>query len=233
MLDIKFVREHLDEVKTMLKNRCNSLDLSEFEGLEQRRRELLQETETLKARRNTVSKQVGQMKKNGEDATAVMAEMREVGSQISALDADLKDVEEKLRDIMLHIPNMPKEDVPIGKDDTENPEVRKWGEPRKFDFEPKAHWDIGSELDILDADRAAKVAGARFMFYKGLGARLERACIAFMMDNGNAGSLYRQQGQHGGHGPAAQVCRGHVQAGGAGLLPGAHWRGANDQLSPR
>ena len=182
MLDIKFVREHLDEVKTMLKNRCNSLDLSEFEGLEQKRRELLQETETLKARRNTVSKQVGQMKKNGEDATAVMAEMREVGAQISALDADLKDVEEKLRDIMLHIPNMPKEDVPIGKDDTENPEVRKWGEPKEFSFEPKAHWDIGVDLDILDADRAAKVSGARFMFYKGLGARLERACIAFMMD---------------------------------------------------
>ncbi|MBO6291180.1 MAG: serine--tRNA ligase, partial [Selenomonas sp.] len=148
MLDIKFVREHLDDVKTMLKNRCNGLDLSEFEGLEQKRRELLQETEALKARRNTVSKQVGQMKKNGEDATEVMNEMREVGAKISALDADLKDVEEKLRDIMLHIPNMPKEDVPIGKDDTENPEVRKWGEPRKFDFEPKAHWDIGTELDI-------------------------------------------------------------------------------------
>lgn len=182
MLDIKFVREHLDEVKQMLKNRCNPLDLSGFEGLEKERRDLLKETEALKAKRNTVSKQVGQMKKAGEDASAVMAEMREVGEQIAALDARLKDVEEKLRDIMLHIPNMPKEDVPVGKDDTENPEVRRWGEPRTFDFEPKAHWDIGTELGILDADRAAKVTGARFTFYRGLGARLERACISFMMD---------------------------------------------------
>ena len=100
------------------------------------------------------------MKKNKEDATARIAEMREVGQKISALDAELKDVETRLRDIMLHIPNMPKADVPIGKDDTENPEVRKWGEPTKFSFTPKAHWDIGSDLDILDADRAAKVTRA-------------------------------------------------------------------------
>lgn len=182
MLDIKFVREHLDEVKTMLKNRHNPLDLSEFEGLDKKRRELLSQSEALKARRNSVSKEVGAMKKRGEDASAVMAEMRQVGEEISALDAQLKEVEAELKDIMLHIPNMPKEDVPIGKDDTENPEVRRWGEPRKFDFTPKAHWDIGTGLDILDADRAAKVTGARFTFYKGLGARLERACISFMMD---------------------------------------------------
>ena len=182
MLDMKFVRDHLDEVRQMLKNRCNPLNLDDFEGLDKRRRALLQETETLKSERNAVSKEISQMKKNKEDATQRIADMRAVGEKIAALDKDLKDVEAELRDIMLHIPNMPREDVPIGKDDTENPEVRRWGEPRQFDFEPKAHWDLGTELDILDADRAAKVAAARFTFYKGLGARLERSCIAFMMD---------------------------------------------------
>lgn len=179
---MKFVRDHLDEVRQMLKNRNNPLQLDEFSELEKKRREILCEVEELKGKRNAVSKEISVMKKNKENTDAVVLEMRKVGERISAMDADLKDVEEKLRDILLHIPNMPKEDVPIGKDDTDNPEVRKWGTPREFSFDPKAHWDIGTDLDILDADRAAKVAGARFMFYKGMGARLERACINFMMD---------------------------------------------------
>ena len=182
MLDMKFVRDNLDEVRQMLKNRNNPLNLDDFVELDKKRRELLQQTEELKAERNKVSKEISAMKKNKEDAAEKIAAMREVGTKISALDGELRDVEAKLKDIMLHIPNMPREDVPIGKDDTENPEVRRWGEPTKFDFEPKAHWDIGADLDILDADRAAKVTGARFTFYKGLGARLERACINFMMD---------------------------------------------------
>ncbi len=182
MLDLKFVRENLDVVKTMLKNRHNPLSLDEFEKLEKERREILGEVEALKNKRNTASKEISVMKKNGENADALVTEMREVGDKIKELDARLKDVETNLTDILLHIPNIPKEDVPIGKDDTENPEIRKWGEPKKFSFEPKAHWDIGSDLDILDAERAAKVSGARFTFYKGLGARLERACINFMMD---------------------------------------------------
>ena len=182
MLDIKFVRDNLETVKTMLKNRNNPLSLDGFIELEKKRRDILSETEQLKGKRNTVSKQIGAMKKAGEDTAAISAEMREVGNKISELDNNLRDVEAELRDILLHIPNIPKDDVPIGKDDSENPEVRRWGEPRKFDFEPKAHWDIGENLDILDAERAAKVTGARFTFYKGLGARLERACINFMMD---------------------------------------------------
>ena len=182
MLDMKFVRDHLDEVRQMLVNRNNSLNLDDFSSLEKKRRDILAEVEQLKGKRNTVSKQVSIMKKNGENTDAIVAEMRSVGDRISVLDGELKEVGEKLRDILLHIPNMPKEDVPIGKDDTENPEVRKWGTPREFSFEPKEHWDIGADLDILDADRAAKVTGARFTFYKGLGARLERACINFMMD---------------------------------------------------
>ena len=182
MLDIKFVRDHIDEVQAMLEKRCNPLDLSGFKELEEKRRALLQEAEELKARRNSVSKEIGAKKKAGEDVAEISAEMREVGKKIADLDAATREVEAKLHDILLNIPNMPKDDVPIGKDDTENPEVRRWGEPKKFSFEPKAHWDLGTELDILDAERAAKVTGARFTFYKGLGARLERACINFMMD---------------------------------------------------
>ncbi|MBO6179589.1 MAG: serine--tRNA ligase [Selenomonadaceae bacterium] len=182
MLDIKFVREHLDDVKTMLKNRNNTLDISDFTRFDEERRRLLNEAEELKAKRNAVSKEVSVLKKEGKDATKIIEEMRKVGDSIAELDAKVKDVEVKLRNLLLHIPNMPKSDVPIGKDENDNPEVRRVGVPREFSFEPKEHWDIGSDLDILDADRAAKVTGARFTFYKGLGARLERACINFMMD---------------------------------------------------
>ena len=182
MLDMKFVRENLSQVQEMLKNRCNALDLSSFSELEERRRAILQDVEEKKARRNAVSKEIGVRKKAGESADDVVAEMRALGDEIAALDEDLRDVELKLRDLLLQIPNMPKADVPIGKADTQNPEVRRWGTPRTFEFVPQAHWDIGEKLGVLDAERAAKVTGARFTFYKGLGARLERACINFMMD---------------------------------------------------
>lgn len=182
MLDMKFVRDNLDEVRTMLKNRNNPLNLDNFSELEKKRREILNEVEQLKTQRNTTSKKIGAMKKAGEDTTAISAEMRAVGDKISALDNELREVEENLRDILLHIPNIPKADVPIGKDDKDNPEIRRNGTPRQFDFTPKNHWEIGNDLNILDADRAAKVTGARFTFYRGLGARLERACINFMMD---------------------------------------------------
>ncbi len=182
MLDMKFVRDNLDLVRAMLKNRNNSLNLDNFAELEKKRRDLLNEVEQLKTQRNSTSKKIGAMKKAGEDTAAISAEMRAVGDKISALDNELKNVEENLRDILLHIPNIPKDDVPVGKDDSENPEIRRNGTPRTFDFTPKAHWEIGENLKILDADRAAKVTGARFTFYKGLGARLERACINFMMD---------------------------------------------------
>ena len=182
MLDMKFVRENLPAVQEMLKHRCNTLDLSPFTELEERRRRILQDVEEKKARRNAVSKEVGARKKAGENADEIVAEMRTLGDEIAALDEDLRDVELRLRGLLLQIPNMPKADVPIGKDETENPEVRRCGTPRTFDFTPKAHWDIGDALGILDAERAAKVTGARFTFYKGLGARLERACINFMMD---------------------------------------------------
>ena len=182
MLDMKFVRENLDAVREMLNHRCNTLDLSPFTALEERRRAVLQDVEEKKARRNAVSKEIGVRKKAGESADEVVAEMRTLGDEITALDEELREIETKLRALLLQIPNMPKADVPVGKDESENPAVRRWGTPRTFDFEPQAHWDIGEKLGVLDAERAAKVTGARFTFYKGLGARLERACINFMMD---------------------------------------------------
>ena len=182
MLDMKFVRDNLDVVRQMLKNRNNSMSLDGFAELEKKRRDILNESDNLKSQKNSTSKKIGELRKVGEDTTEISATVRELGKKISALDNELREVEEKLREILLSIPNIPADDVPIGIDDTQNPEIRRWGEPRKFDFEPKAHWDIGDDLKILDFDRASKVTGARFTFYRGLGARLERACINFMMD---------------------------------------------------
>lgn len=182
MLDIKFVRDNPEKVQEALINRGNALTLEGFLALEKERRQLLGEVEALKSKRNSASQQISIMKKNKENADAAVLEMRQVGEAIAGLDAQLKEVETKLKDIILSIPNVPSSSVPIGKDEKDNPEIRRWGEAPNFDFEPKAHWDIGESLGILDAQRAAKVTGARFTFYKGLGARLERSLINFMLD---------------------------------------------------
>lgn len=182
MLDLKFVRENLDKVAEAMKNRHTEVDLDAFRKLDQERRDLLQEVEADKSMRNSVSAEISKMKKNGEDASEKILSMRTLGDKITETDKKLKEVEQGLRDIMLTIPNMPDASVPVGKDDTENPEVRKWGEPTHFDFEPKAHWDLGEDLGILDSNRAAKVSGGRFYYYLGLGARLERAVYNFMLD---------------------------------------------------
>lgn len=182
MLDLKFVRENLDKVAEAMKNRHTEVDLDAFRKLDQERRDLLQEVEADKSMRNSVSAEISKMKKNGEDASEKILSMRTLGDKIAEADKKLKEVEQGLRDIMLTIPNMPDASVPVGKDDTENPEVRKWGEPTHFDFEPKAHWDLGEDLGILDSNRAAKVSGGRFYYYLGLGARLERAVYNFMLD---------------------------------------------------
>ena len=182
MLDLKFVRENLDKVAEAMKNRHTEVDLDAFRKLDQERRDLLQEVEADKIMRNSVSAEISKMKKNGEDASEKILSMRTLGDKIAETDKKLKEVEQGLRDIMLTIPNMPDASVPVGKDDTENPEVRKWGEPTHFDFEPKAHWDLGEDLGILDSNRAAKVSGGRFYYYLGLGARLERAVYNFMLD---------------------------------------------------
>ena len=182
MLDIKFVRDNMDRVLEMLKKRNNPMQLDDFKSLEEKRRAIIGETETLKGQRNNVSKQISEMKKKKENTDQLIIQMRQVGEKISNLDGQLRDIEDKLRDILLHIPNMLNPAVPVGKDDSDNPEVRRWGLPRQFEFTPKPHWEIGANLDILDSERAAKVSESRFTFYKGLGARLERAVISFMMD---------------------------------------------------
>ena len=182
MLDLKFVRDNLPLVEQALKNRNASVDLTEFTGLEKRRREVLVEVEALKSKRNTVSQEVSRLKKAGQDAEALILEMRGVGDKIAELDGEVKDIETKLTTILLYIPNVPHASVPVGSDEEANPEIRRWGEPRHFEWEPKAHWDIGTDLNILDFDAAAKISGARFTVYRGLGARLERAVINFFMD---------------------------------------------------
>ena len=184
MLDVRFIRENPDRVRAAMRSRNMILDaeIDEILRLDLQRRELTAAVEAMKAEQNAVSKKIPQMKKSGEDTSAIMAEMKVLSEKISQLNKDLSIVEKNLRDLILMIPNIPSSEVPSGKDDSDNVEVRRWSEPRKFDFEPKAHWDLGKELNILDPERAAKVTGARFHFYKGLGARLERALINFFMD---------------------------------------------------
>ncbi len=182
MLDIKRIREDFEGVKKALEKRGKKYDLESFLTLDEKRRNLLQQVEELKNKQNTTSKQVPILKKEGKDTTELMAEMKELSEKIKGLDNQVREVDEEIKTLLYSIPNTPNEKVPFGADDTENEEVRKFGEPRNFDFEPKPHWDLGEMHDILDFSRAAKISGARFTVYKGLGARLERALINFMLD---------------------------------------------------
>lgn len=183
MLDVKFLRANLEEVQQRLQHRGEDLtDFGKFTELDSRRRELLVEGETLKSRRNEVSQQIAVLKKEKKDADALIQEMREVGDQIKVLDDQLKEVEATLDNLLLSIPNIPHETVPVGESEDDNVEIRNWGVKPQFAFEAKPHWEIADDLEILDFERAGKVTGSRFAFYKGLGARLERALISFMMD---------------------------------------------------
>jgi len=183
MLDIKRLREDFDNVKKAVESRGQGdFGIDQVPVLDKERRELLAKVEQMKNQQSVKSKEIPKMKKAGEDTTELMAEMKKLSEEIKTLDAQVRDVETKLRDTLLNIPNTPYKDVQIGADDSDNVELRKWGEPRTFDFEQKAHWDIGEDLDILDFERAAKIAGTRFTVYKGLGARLERSVINFMLN---------------------------------------------------
>ena len=185
MLDAKVIRNNPDLVRESLIKRNGDPGLvDKFLVIDEKRRKNLAVSEERKSRRNKESETVARMKKAGEDASALMAEMKELGEEIKALDAELREIEEELRAVQLSIPNVPHASVPVGKDDSENVEIRRWGEPRKFEFEPRAHWDIGEDLTryLRVFERAAKVTGARFTFYRGLGARLERAILTFMLD---------------------------------------------------
>ncbi|MDO7908705.1 serine--tRNA ligase [Paenibacillus sp. JX-17] len=183
MLDVKILRNEFSKVEQALQNRGKSLDLiADFPELDTRRRELLQESEALKNRRNTVSGEVARLKKNKENADELIVEMREVSDRIKQMDEEIRHLEARIDELTMAIPNIPNESVPVGTSEDDNVEIRRWSEPRSFEFTPKAHWDVAQDLGILDFEAAAKVTGSRFTFYKGLGARLERALINFMMD---------------------------------------------------
>jgi seryl-tRNA synthetase len=183
MLDMKYLRNNFEEVKAKLTHRGEDLsELDRFGELDERRRDLITKTEQLKAKRNEVTKQISQLKKEKKDADAVIKEMREVGDQIKEYDQELREIEETLETILLSIPNIPHESVPVGESEDDNVLAREWGDVPSFDFDAQAHWDVATNLDILDFERAGKVTGSRFVFYKGLGARLERALMSFMMD---------------------------------------------------
>ena len=184
MLDIKVIRENPEKVKIAMQNRNCNMDskIDEVLEIDTKRREIMSKVEAKKARQNAVSKEIPALKKEGKDVSEIMKEMKILSDEITSLNSELSDLEEKQRTILLSIPNIPNKDVPIGKDDSDNIEIRRWGEPTKFDFEPKAHWDLGKDLNILDPERAAKVTGTRFHFYRDLGARLERSIINFYLN---------------------------------------------------
>lgn len=183
MLDIKRLREDFDNVKAAVERRCKGdFGIDNVMVFDEKRRSILAEVEQMKNLQKIESKKIPQMKKNGEDTTALMEEMKELSDKIRVLDEQVSEAEANLKDALLNVPNTPHPTVPDGKDDQDNVELRKWGEPTSFDFEPKAHWDIGEDLDILDFERAAKLSGTRFTVYKGLGARLERSVINFMLN---------------------------------------------------
>lgn len=183
MLDVKRIRKNYEEVKERVEFRGKGdFGLSELKDIDEKRREILAEVEKMKNKQNTVSRQIPKLKKEGKDTSIIMSEMKKLSSNIKTLDAKLDEIDEQYRIMLLSVPNTPNEKVPYGVDDNDNEVMRVVGEPTKFDFEPKAHWDIGEDLDILDFERAAKISGTRFTVYKGLGARLERAITNFMLD---------------------------------------------------
>ena len=186
MLDVKRIRENLDEIKVLMGRRgegeFDPKDLDEVIELDDKRKEIIKEVEVLKNKSNVESKKIPVMMKNGENIDGIKAELKELSDEIKGLDGQLKEVEDKLKYRLLRIPNVPNPDVPQGETDEDNVEIRRWGEPTKFDFEHKAHWDIGTDLNILDFERAGKITGSRFTLYRGLGSKLERSIISFFLD---------------------------------------------------
>ncbi|MGN1059608.1 MAG: serine--tRNA ligase, partial [Clostridia bacterium] len=189
MLDIKLIRQEPEKVKAALARRKEEDKIDELLELDKKRRDALYEAEQLKNKQNTVSKQIPQIKKAGGDTAPIFAEMKELSEKIKGLDGQLRELDEAINALMLRIPNIPNSTVPDGDTDEDNVEIRKFGEPTKFDFEPQAHWDLGENLNILDFTSAAKITGARFTVYRGLGARLERAVINYFLN--------MHTGQHG------------------------------------
>lgn len=183
MLDVKMIRQDFETVeKKLLTRGVKKEKLTEFLTLDENRRKLLVQSEDLKKYRNDVSGEIALLKRNKEDASGKIEEMKEVGGKIKALDTEISEIDEKIQEIATTLPNLPDDSVPVGQDEDDNVEVRKWSTPRQFAFEPKPHWEVAENLGILDFERGAKVSGSRFVYYKGLGARLERAVYNFMLD---------------------------------------------------
>lgn len=182
MLDIKLVRNEPEKVRAGMAKRGVQVPLDQFLNLDETRRRKLAEVEQLKNKRNTVSKEVGRLKSQGQDAAGLIQEMQEVGTKIQELDGEIRVIETELDQILMVIPNIPHDSVPIGKDETDNQAIRSWGDPRNFDFEPKPHDEVGTGIGIMDFERAAKISGARFVVMSGWGAKLERALFNFMLD---------------------------------------------------
>ncbi len=183
MLDLNFVTENINLVKDAIAKRGYEIELDELVELNDQRKSIIREVEKLRNRRNTVSEEIGRLKKAGKDASEMIREMKTVSERIKSLDEELKEVQNRIREFLLNVPNIPHESVPTGADEEDNVEIRRWGRPREFDFTPLNHWDIAEALDIVDFDRASKIAGARFSLMKGAGARLERALMNFMLDH--------------------------------------------------
>ncbi|MGE5646837.1 MAG: serine--tRNA ligase [Acidobacteriota bacterium] len=182
MYDLNFFRSNLDSIAARLAARGFSLNVEEFRGLDARRRAAVTETEQLKALRNSESAEIARLRKAGADTTERQQKIREIGDRSAALDKQVAALEEEFRQALASVPNLPHESVPVGRSEADNVEIHRWGQPRAFDFEPRAHWDLGPELGVLDLERATKITGARFAVYWGLGAKLERALINFMLD---------------------------------------------------
>ena len=182
MLDIKVIRTETERVKKAMARRKENVDIDAVIALDEKRRGLLYEAESLKAKQKEESKKIAVLKKEGKDASGIFAELKDLSDRIKELDGQIRDAEDELYKMLLSIPNIPNDTVPDGNSDEDNVEIRRWGEPTKFDFEPKAHWDLGESLNILDFQAAAKITGARFTVYRGMGARLERAIISYFLD---------------------------------------------------
>lgn len=195
MLDLKRIRNNPDEIKAGLLGRSKDFNVSlvdEVIGLDEKRRGILVEVENLKSRRNQVSSEIPKRKKAGEDVAPIMAEMKKLGEDVKAFDTEVAEIDEKIKNILLSFPNIPNGDVPEGASDADNVEIRKWGEPTSFSFEPQAHWDLGTNLNVFDWERAGKITGSRFTVYKGLGAKLERAIISYFLDTHTEESGYTE-----------------------------------------
>ena len=240
VLDLKYFRENIDLIAQALTNRGSDIDATEFTRLDEERRRLLAEVETLKADRNRVNQEITALKKSGQDASEIIGQMKSVSNRIKELDPLTNEADKAVYDFLLTVPNVPHESVPVGLTEDDNLEIRRWGDPPAFDFEPLNHWDLGENLDIMDFPRAAKITGARFVLLKGAASQMERALINFMLDLHTTKHGYTEvlppfmtnSDSLLGTGQLPKFEEDLFKLEGFQLLPGAHGRSAGDQHPP-